>query len=178
MKTEELRRQLNELDDLPLPSFEGKKAIARMITDYSVLATKAITELEARDKENESVTALRKKLIGCEKVKNAFAASIEALRKENEQYKHKAEQYDTVVKLVNPADGGQYRHDVVSAIEALQRQNEQLTKRTETAEQRIEELEAVAMAASIHTENAAIQLSHLKDLADAAMELPAEGQEG
>jgi hypothetical protein len=40
------------------------------------------------------------------------------------ELEHKAEQYDTVVRAVDATDGGQYRHDVISAIEAWKRRAE------------------------------------------------------
>ena len=55
------------------------------------------------------------------------------------EYKHKADQYDTVVREMQPADGGQHRYDVVSAIHRIKqdliesRAREQRLRLIETA---------------------------------------------
>ncbi len=41
---------------------------------------------------------------------------LERAEKERDSYRHKAEQYDDVVRAVRAADGGRYRADVISAI--------------------------------------------------------------
>jgi len=56
---------------------------------------------------------------------NRYAGRIVQLRKERDEAKHKAEQYDSVVKSLGVCDGGQYREDVISAIDKLRRERDE-----------------------------------------------------
>lgn len=67
----------------------------------------------------------------------AFARiNMAPLAEQLAQYRHKAEQYDSIVAAVQPADGGRYRADTISRIESL-------ASRVERAEAEAEELHAL-----------------------------------
>lgn len=67
----------------------------------------------------------------------AFAReNVAPLAEQLSQYRHKAEQYDSIVAAVQPADGGRYRADTISRIESL-------ASRAERAEAESEELRAL-----------------------------------
>lgn len=94
-------------------------------------------------------------------VEHALAES----RAECERLRHKAEQYDSVVERVKPADGGRYRADTISRIDAVYASRDHHKARAER-------LAGALRIAHRHIDMDALRVSHCNDAAeiDAALE--------
>lgn len=134
-----------ELQALKQPSEELRDVIVDCLGDWTVSRErdKLLVALSAREnalKENvENARAISDVLhqartqievacrdAGCEPGQ-VMAGFITALKAERDELKHKADQYDSVVRAFKVADGGKYRSDTIeSCIMALQQRDEML----------------------------------------------------